>query len=63
MGEWSFCRKCGWHSIGNFDLCPNCDSKDVHHLDNELLLDAKDDLFTNKERGAMTIHRNGEREK
>jgi hypothetical protein len=47
MGEWSFCPKCGWHSTGNFDECPGCDSKDVHHMDNDLPLDAKTPLFAN----------------
>ena len=50
MGEWSFCRKCGWHSMGNFDGCPSCNSKRVHHLDNDLPLDAKDDLFMGREK-------------
>lgn len=51
MGKWSFCTHCGWHSAGIFDGCPACDSKDVRHPDNDLLLDAKDPLFTNYDKG------------
>jgi hypothetical protein len=51
MGKWSFCTRCGWHSTGIFGGCPACEAKDVRHLDNDILLDAKDPLFANYEEG------------
>jgi hypothetical protein len=45
MGEWSFCRKCGWHSIGSFDRCPECDSREVNRFAHDFLMDAKGNFF------------------
>lgn len=49
MGEWSFCRKCGWHSTGKTAACPNCAAKDVRHFDYDLFMDAKGDFHSGRE--------------
>jgi len=36
MPKWTFCRKCGWHSAGEFSDCPACDSKNVKIVDTSL---------------------------
>jgi hypothetical protein len=49
MGGWSFCRKCGWHSVGAFEKCLRCDSGDVHRFEEDLFMDAEGNFFANKE--------------
>lgn len=49
MGEWSFCEKCGWHSTGKAAACLNCASVNVHHFDDDLLMDAKGEFHSSRE--------------
>lgn len=48
MDIWSFCRKCGWHSTGEFDACPRCGSKAVRHFNTDPLPNVKGNLFSTK---------------
>jgi anaerobic ribonucleoside-triphosphate reductase len=46
---WTFCRRCGWHSAGRFEVCPKCGNKKVNVVDNGLLLEEKGEFGKAKE--------------
>ena len=47
---WTFCRRCSWHSVGKFEVCPQCGNKSVRVVSTELLMDAKTgDFYPAKE--------------
>jgi hypothetical protein len=48
--EWSFCRRCSWHSAGRVAQCPKCGNENVNVVDNGPLLEEKgSDFYPSKE--------------